>query len=87
MAEASQLVDSAARLYVRVVPRAYRAHARGFVSRVRLRGVFEIGVWSAWAVHADVARRRDVGASMGLGHDCDDGDAGRGSHRLGPELR
>ena len=83
----AQLVHPAARLNVRVVPRAYRAHARGFVPGVRLRGVLEIAVGSPGAVDADVSRRRDVGAPMGLGHDGDDGDARRGSHGFGAELR
>mmetsp|Transcript_9961 Transcript_9961/g.38864 ORF Transcript_9961/g.38864 Transcript_9961/m.38864 type:complete len:252 (-) Transcript_9961:18-773(-) len=83
----AQLVHPSARLNVRVVPRAYRAHARRLVPGVRLRGVLEIAVGTSGAVDADVSSRRDVGAPMGLGHDGDDGDARRGSHGFGAELR
>lgn len=53
-----------------------RTHA----PRVGLRRVLKVRVGPAGAVHAHVARRRDVRTAVRLAHDGDDGDAGSGTH-------
>lgn len=58
-------------LEVRIVSRSDGSHGRGFVSRVRLRGVLEIRVGATRAVDADVSRHADVGAAVGLTHHGD----------------
>lgn len=68
------------------LPCPNRSHTSGLVASVRLSTVLEVGVRPAGAVHADVPGGGDVGAPMGLRHDCHDGDPRGSPDRLGPEL-
>ena len=86
VAELPELLEAVPGLQVGVVAGADGAHRRGLVARVGLRGVLEVAVGAARAVHADVARHVDVGAAVRLAHERDDRDAGRRAHRLGAQL-
>jgi hypothetical protein len=63
MSKLCQLRDSRSRLQIGIISRANRAHRRRLISRVGLRGVLEVRVGPARAVHADVAREVDVRAA------------------------
>jgi hypothetical protein len=62
-------------------------HAGGFVSSVGLRAVLEVGVGTARAVDTDVTGGSDVGATVRLRHDGDDGDTRRRAHGLSAQPR
>lgn len=62
-------------------------HAGGLVSSVGLRAVLEVGVGTAGAVDTDVPGGGDVGATVRLRHDGDDGDTRRRAHGLGAQPR
>lgn len=83
VSQSPQLIHAAARLTEGVVPGAHRSHGRGLVAGVGLRAVLEVAVRAAGAVHAHLARQRDVWAAVRLAHHRHHCDAGRGADRLG----
>ena len=79
----SERASDIAKLFVRGMPiggTRCTCVTRTHAPRVGLRRVLKVRVGPAGAVHAHVARRRDVRTAVRLAHDGDDGDAGSGTH-------
>jgi hypothetical protein len=60
VAKALQLLNAISGLQVRIVAGSDCSHRRWLVACVALGRVFEVRVWSAWAVHANVACHSDM---------------------------
>lgn len=69
MPQALQLFDTVLRLQIGIISCANRAHRSRLISGVRLRRVFEIGIWPTWTVDANVPGHGNMRATMGLAHD------------------
>lgn len=87
MTKPLKLVYPTSSLNIWVVSGTNGSHAGGFVASVGLGTVLEVGIGATRAVNTYVSGGGDVGAAVGLGHDCDDGDAGGGADGLGSEAR
>lgn len=86
VAEAFDLLNAAAGLFVGIVAGADGAHRGGFVACVGLGGVFEVAVGPAGAVDANVACVGYVWTAVGFAHYCHDSDAGGGADGFGDQF-
>eukprot|EP00126_Sphaerothecum_destruens_P001047 Sdes_comp12699_c0_seq1m3001 len=77
VAQPLQLIHPMTRLHIRIVARPNSSHRGRLIASVGLRRVLKVGIRPSRTVHADVARHCNVRATVRLGHDSYNRDAGR----------
>lgn len=87
MTQTFELLNSVFSLEVRVISGPNSPHRGRLITSVALSGVLKIRVRTTWAINANITSHSNMGASVGLTHDCNHCNTTSSSDWLTLEIR